>query len=219
MPRTPRFPALLAFIAAFSSFGVAAEANAPATLEAVTHAPHAFVIKDLRWAEGASGGAIRWVSAGTAADFKVLRAEEALARRSAGEALKAVFVVSRQASDYHLLVVREDFLANRPEMVESVVGMYERARRWLIAHPLEAAALVAQETGGSASAAQAALAGREFNVSRPGPALAQALRTSANSVRSAQVDALLDDGPMRAATRKLEQGPQPVPQPVIVSLR
>lgn len=210
MPRTSRFPALVAAITAFSSFAVAAESNAPATLESLTQAPHAFVIKDMRWAETASGGAIRWVPAGTAADFTVLRAEEALARRAAGEPLKAVFVVSREASGYRLLVVREDFLASRPDMVEHVVGMYERARRWMIAHPLETAALVAQETAGSATAAQAALAGREFNVSRPGPALAQALRTSADSVRSAQVDAMLDDGPMRAATRKLELGLKPV---------
>lgn len=215
MPRTSLVPALLAAIAAFSSFGVAAEPNAPATLEAAIHAPHALVIKDMRWAETTSGGAIRWVPAGAAADFTVLRAEEALARRAAGEALKAVFVVSRDASGYRLLVVREDFLASRPETVEHVVGMYERARRWLIAHPLETAALVARETEGRAAAAPAAPASREFNVSRPGPALAQALRASADSVRSAQVDALLDDRPMRAATRKLEQGLNPV----LVSLR
>jgi len=210
MPRTSRFPALLVAIAAFSSFGVAAESTAPATLESVVQAPHVFIIKDMRWAEAAGSGAIRWVPPGTAADFTVVRAEEALARRAAGEPLKAVFVVSREASGYRLLVVREDFLASRPEMVEHVVGMYERARRWLIAHPLETAALVAHETEVSVTVAQATLAGREFNVSRPGPALAQALRTAPDSARSAQVDALLDDGPMRAATRKLEQGLKPV---------
>lgn len=215
MPRTPRFPALLTAIAAFSSFGVAAETSAPATLEIGTQAPHSIIIKGMRWAQTASGAAIDWVPAGTAADFAVLRAEEALARRAAGQPLKAVFVVSREAGDYRLLVVREDFLASHPEMVERVVGLYERARRWLIAHPLATVALVAQETGGSEAAAQAVLAGREFIVSRPGPALAQALRTSADAVRSAQVDALLEDGPMRAAARKLEQGAQPV----LLSLR
>lgn len=215
MPRTHRFIALLAVIGAFSSCAVAAESSVPATLEIGTQAPHAMVIKDLRWAETASNAAIHWVPAGSAADFAVLRAEDALARRAAGESLKAVFVVSRAAGDYRLLVVREDFLASRPEMVERVVGLYERARRWLIAHPLEAAALVAQETGSSATAAQAMLAVREFHVSRPGPALALALRASADAARSAHVDALLDDGPMRAATRKLEQGLQPV----LLSLR
>lgn len=215
MPRTHRFIALLAAIGAFSSFVVAAESSVPATLEIGTQAPHAMVIRDMRWAETASNAAIHWVPAGSAADFAVLRAEDALARRAAGESLKAVFVVSRKAGDYRLLVVREDFLASRPEMVERVVGLYERARRWLVTHPLETAALFAQETGASATAAQTMLDGREFHVSRPGPALALALRASADPARSAQVDALLDDGPMRAATRKLEQGLQTV----LLSLR
>lgn len=208
MLRTHRFLALLSAIAACSSFGVAAETSAPATLEIGAHTPHALVIKDMRWVETAGGAAIHWVTAASAADFAILRAEEALARRAAGEALKAVFVVSRQAGDYRLLVVREDFLASRPEMVERVVGLYERARRWLVTHPLETATLFAQETGASAAAAQAILAGREFHVSRPGPALALALRASADAARSRQVDALLDDGPMRAATRKLTRGQQ-----------
>ena len=124
-------------------------------------------------------------------------------------------MVSREAGDYRLLVVREGFLASRPETVERVVGLYERARRWLITHPQETTALVAQETGSSTATAQAMLAGREFQVSRPGPALALALRASADAARSQQVDALLDDGPMRAAARKLEQGFQPV----LLSLR
>lgn len=215
MPRKHRFLASLAAATAFSSFTVGAESSAPANLEIGTQAPHAIVIKDMRWAESPGRAAIHWVPAGSAADFAVLRAEDALARRAAGESLKAVFVVSRESGDYRLLVVREDFLASRPEMVERVVGLYERARRWLIAHPLEAAALVAQEAGGSASAAHALPAVREFHVSRPGPALALALRASADAARSAHVDALLDDGPMRAATRKLEQGLQPV----LLSLR
>lgn len=215
MPRTHSFIALIAVIAGFSSSVLAAESGAPASLEIGTHAPHAIVIRDMRWAETASGTAVKWVAAGATADFAVLRAEDALARSAAGEPLKAVFVVSREAGDYRLLVVREDFLASRPEMVEHIVGLYERARRWLIAHPREIAALVAQETGSSAMAAQAVLAGREFHVSRPGPALALALRATADAARSHQVDALLDDGPMRAATRKLEHGPQPV----LLSLR
>lgn len=213
MLRPHRFLALISAVAAFSSFGIAAETSAPATLE--SGAPHALVIREMRWAETENGAAIQWAPTGSAADLSVLRAEEALARRAAGEPLKAVFVVSREAGDYRLLVVREDFLASRPEMVERVVGLYERARRWLITHPLETAALVAQETGVSALAAQAVLASREFHVSRPGPALAQALRAAADAARSAQVDALLDDGPIRAATRKVEQSAKPV----LLSLR
>lgn len=208
MSRTRHLLVFLAAIAGLSSLGASADNGAPVALETGAQAPHASVIKDKGWAESTSDATIRWVAAGSAADFSIVRAFDALARRAAGEPLKAVFVVSREAGDYRLLVVREDFLASRPETVERVVGLYERARRWLIAHPQETTALVAQEAGLSESAAHALLAGREFQVSRPGPALAQALRSSADAARTAQVDALLNDGPMRAASRKLEQGSQ-----------
>ncbi len=46
---------------------------------------------------------------------------------------------------YGFLNVREDFLAQRPEEVKRVITAYERARRWIIANPSEAAKILSEE--------------------------------------------------------------------------
>lgn len=201
---------LMMLAAAITIAGGAARADsgAPVSLEVGASSPHAVVIRHQRWAENMFAGGVQWMAAGTTADFAVIPAEQALARRAAGEPLKAVFVVSREAGEYRLLVVREDVLSKRGELVAQVVGLYERARRWLVARPLEAAALLAQAAGVGDAEAREIIAKRQFHVSRPGPALAQSLKSAADPSRAAQVDALLDDGPMRAASRALEAGPQ-----------
>lgn len=211
MTRLPRLPRLcLMFAAAIAMAGgiARADSGAPVSLEAGVSSPHALVIKQQGWADRMSGAGVNWISSGAAADFAVIPAEEALARRTAGEPLKAVFVVSREAGAYRLLVVREDLLRGRGELVAQVVGLYEQARKWLVAHPQEAVALVAQAAGVGTAEARDLLVNRQFQVSRPGPALAQSLKSTASPSTSAHIDALLDDGPMRAAVRALESGPK-----------
>jgi sulfonate transport system substrate-binding protein len=44
------------------------------------------------------------------------------------------------------LSTSESFLKEQPQAVRTVLQAYERARRWILAHPQETAALVAQET-------------------------------------------------------------------------
>lgn len=46
---------------------------------------------------------------------------------------------------YGFLNVREDFLARHPALVRRVIAAYERARSWVIAHPSEAARILAEE--------------------------------------------------------------------------
>jgi len=46
---------------------------------------------------------------------------------------------------YGFLNVREEFLARHPEEARRVIGHYERARRWVIANPTEAAKILAEE--------------------------------------------------------------------------
>lgn len=216
MTRLPRLPRLFLMLAAAITIvgvtivgGIArADSGAPVSLEVGASSPHALVIRHQGWAESLLTGGINWIPSATTADFAVIPAEEALARRAAGEPLKAVYVVSREAGEYRLLVVREDVLRGRADLVAQVVGLYERARKWLVAHPLEAATLVAQAAGLGAAEARKLLASRQFHVSRPGPALAQSLKSAADPSRAAHVDALLDDGPMRAASRALESGPK-----------
>ena len=212
MTRLPRLFLMLAAAITIVGGIARADSGAPVSLEVGVSSPHALVIRHQGWAESLLTGGINWIPSGTSADFAVIPAEEALARRAAGEPLKAVYVVSREAGEYRLLVVREDVLRGRADLVAQVVGLYERARKWLVAHPLEAATLVAQAAGLGAAEARNLprnlLASRQFLVSRPGPALAQSLKSAADPSRAAHVDALLDDGPMRAASRALESGPK-----------
>jgi sulfonate transport system substrate-binding protein len=45
---------------------------------------------------------------------------------------------------YGTLNVRESFLAEHPEVVRKVLAQYERARRWILAHPEEAVQILAE---------------------------------------------------------------------------
>ncbi|MET0349280.1 MAG: aliphatic sulfonate ABC transporter substrate-binding protein [Rhizobacter sp.] len=46
---------------------------------------------------------------------------------------------------YGFLNVREDFLTRQPEAVKRVIASYERARRWIVANPAEAARILSDE--------------------------------------------------------------------------
>lgn len=46
---------------------------------------------------------------------------------------------------YGFLNVREDFLARQPEAVKRVIASYERARKWIVANPAEAARILSDE--------------------------------------------------------------------------
>jgi sulfonate transport system substrate-binding protein len=48
-------------------------------------------------------------------------------------------------NSFGTLNTREDFLAKYPAQVERVIAAYEQARRWILAHPDDAAALLAAE--------------------------------------------------------------------------
>jgi sulfonate transport system substrate-binding protein len=46
---------------------------------------------------------------------------------------------------YNFLNVREEFAKAHPEAVEKVIGVYEKARKWIIENPEEAAEIIAKE--------------------------------------------------------------------------
>jgi sulfonate transport system substrate-binding protein len=48
-------------------------------------------------------------------------------------------------NSFGTLNAREELLARHPELVQRVIGLYERARRWILEHPGEAAELLAAE--------------------------------------------------------------------------
>ena len=58
-----------------------------------------------------------------------------------------LFYRDRSANTYGILDVREAFANEHSEAVRKVLGAYEQARLWSLAHPTEFKALVAKETG------------------------------------------------------------------------
>ncbi|WP_338763884.1 aliphatic sulfonate ABC transporter substrate-binding protein [Massilia sp. METH4] len=81
---------------------------------------------------------------------------------------------------YGFLNVREAFLAQRPEEVSRVLAAYERARKWIIAHPSEAARILSEEAKVSLPVALLQVKLRtDFSQPQPGDEHVAALRQAA----------------------------------------
>jgi sulfonate transport system substrate-binding protein len=81
-------------------------------------------------------------------------------------------------NSFGTLNAREDFLAAQPALVERAIAQYERARRWTLDHPAEAAGLLAAEAGLERDVATRQLVERtvlDRDVGVPGAALRTAL--------------------------------------------
>ncbi|QIK67307.1 aliphatic sulfonate ABC transporter substrate-binding protein [Nocardioides sp. HDW12B] len=63
-------------------------------------------------------------------------------------------------ASYGTLDATEDFLAEEPELAQTVVDVYERARQWAIDNPDEAVAILAEESGVEESVAKTVLTER-----------------------------------------------------------
>jgi sulfonate transport system substrate-binding protein len=81
---------------------------------------------------------------------------------------------------YGFLNVREQFLAQRPEETARVLAAYERARKWIIANPSEAARILAEEARVSLPVALLQVKLRtDFSQPQPGDEHVAALRQAA----------------------------------------
>ena len=190
------FTKLIGFVAIAAPLWAGAQGSDghPARVVADARAPHVLVIREQGWdLDAVVARDLRRLESGTSEDFAILSAREALGQRSAGLAMKIVYVLSRAGDDFQVLAVNERLLASEPSRVEAVVAAYERARRWMASNPDDVTRRFAA-TGG---------AGRDYNVARPGPALLQALKTNTGGAGGA-LDTLLDDTPIRAAVRSLQ---------------
>lgn len=63
-------------------------------------------------------------------------------------------------ASYGTLDATEDFLSEDPELAQTVVDVYEHARRWIIDNPDEAVAILAEESGVEESVAKTVLTER-----------------------------------------------------------
>ena len=103
-----------------------------------------------------------------------------LAKALLDDGARAVF--SRVAfNSYGVLNVREGFLKQFPSYVQRVIRQYEKARLWIIAHPDETAAALAESAKIDVKVAQNQLTQRtslkpEDGVGIPGPLLLEALQ-------------------------------------------
>lgn len=156
------------------------------------------LVKHFRWLEAAGLG-VEWVQPGERADFTVASGRAALAVRAEGAPVKAVYVLSGAAAgaaaDAQFLLVSEALLAARGHDARVLLAALERARQWVNRDP-DAAAQIAG----------AALHGRSFSGSRPGPAQLAALKALARErgVNEQLGAALLDDTTYRAALNAMQ---------------
>lgn len=199
------FCTLLRSLATAAALSGALAAQAADTLRIDTGSALTMVVKHLGWLETA-GVKVEWVQPGERADFTVAAARTALAARAQGAPVKAIYVLSRLAEgssgggtdgagDTQFLLASEALLASHGQQARAVLVVLERARHWVNAQP-DAAAKIAG----------AAVQGRGFTGSRPGPAQLAALKALA---RERGVDeqlgaALLDDAVYRAALNAMQ---------------
>lgn len=115
------------------------------------------------------------------------------------------------------LNTQERFLAEQPEAVATVVKAYERARRWIIASPEEAAQLVSAETQLPVEVIRLQLARYDFSKPLPGQAHLDAIKPvipllvadgvlRRNADTEAALASLID---ARIATRVIEAADEP----------
>jgi len=80
---------------------------------------------------------------------------------------------------YGFLNTTDSFAAKYPETVQRVIGTYERARKWILANPEEAAKILSEEAKISLPVAKLALSRNDFSNSVPGKEHIDALKAAA----------------------------------------
>jgi len=80
---------------------------------------------------------------------------------------------------YGFLNTTDAFAAQHGDCVQRVLEAYERARKWIIAHPQDAAELLSQEAHISLAVAQLQLSRNDFSHPLPGPEHIRALQAAA----------------------------------------
>lgn len=192
----------------------AAAGTGPVRIDVGPHAPLSIIVRSFGWLDDAARGtgrAIAWVDTRTLEDAaQGLAADRldvattggalALAARSGGVPIKAVYVAWKGAGDRLALVsMRESLIATDPGAARQVLQAYERARRWALAHPEDAAQLVADWERSPLVEAVARMKLVDFTASAPGPSQAVALRRIVDDHGHAAIDGLLDRDTARSA--------------------
>ncbi|GAB2826580.1 aliphatic sulfonate ABC transporter substrate-binding protein [Actinocorallia aurea] len=84
-----------------------------------------------------------------------------------------LFYRNTEFTSYGFLNAREAFIKDHPDLAQKVVDAYEKAREWIAAHPDEAVALLAKESGVTPEVAKVVLTQRTDLTVSPVPGDAQ----------------------------------------------
>lgn len=82
-------------------------------------------------------------------------------------------------NSFGVLNTSDAFLASHPKAVERVIDVYERARRWIVANPAEAARILSEESKLPLPVAELQLHRTDFSGAFSGATLAETLREAA----------------------------------------
>ncbi len=94
---------------------------------------------------------------------------------------------------YGFLNVREDFSKQYPDYVNRVIGVYERARKWIVENPEEAAEILAEEASIEIDVAKKQLERNDFSEPVPGDIHHEALVEAGRILQETDViDGALD---------------------------
>nr|WP_255723539.1 aliphatic sulfonate ABC transporter substrate-binding protein [Sporosarcina sp. ACRSL] len=98
-----------------------------------------------------------------------------------------LFLRDHEKNTYGTLNVRSDFAEQHPEVVETVIEVYEKARKWVIENPDEAADILAKEAEMPLEVAQKSLERNDFSDPIPGEKQIEALTAAGEVLQSENV--------------------------------
>lgn len=98
-----------------------------------------------------------------------------------------LFLRDHDKNTYGTLNVRSDFAEQHPEVVETVIEVYEKARKWVIENPEEAADILAKEADMPLEVAQKSLERNDFSDPIPGLKQIEALNAAGEVLQSEAV--------------------------------
>lgn len=89
-----------------------------------------------------------------------------------------LFLRDHDKNTYGTLNVRSEFAKQHPEVVEKVIEVYEKARKWVIENPEEAAEILAREADMDLEVAEKSLERNDFSDPIPGEKQIEALHAA-----------------------------------------
>jgi sulfonate transport system substrate-binding protein len=98
-----------------------------------------------------------------------------------------LFLRDHDKNTYGTLNVRSEFAEQHPEVVEKVIEVYEKARKWVVENPEEAAEILAKEADMPVEVARKSLERNDFSDPIPGAKQIESLQAAGKVLQSEKV--------------------------------